>query len=577
MIFYDFEVFSYDWLVVFIDVLNKKEEVIVNDIDKLNSFYIEHREDIFIGYNSRHYDQYIFKGLLCGFNAKEINDYIIVKGQPGWKFSNLLRNIQINNYDVMTSFHGLKQLEGFQGHSIKESNVSFNIDRPLTNDEIEETIKYCRYDVEQTIDVFIERKSEFEAHMGLIKAFKLPVAYIGKTQTQLTAIILEATKKEHDDEFDLQIPDTLKIEKYKEVLSWYKNPLNHDYSKNLKINISNVPHVFAWGGVHGAITKYYGEGYFLHVDVNSFYPSLMIRYNYHSRNIKNPQKYVEIYDKNLQLKKEKSPLRPAYKLAVNKTYGGMKDKNNNLYDPRQANNVCVSGQLLLLDLIEKLEGYCKLIQSNTDGLIVKLNTIDDYELIDDICYEWEQRTGMGLGFDVYTKIFQKDVNNYLVITEDGEVEAKGLYIKDLGNLDYDLPIINKALKNYMVNNTPIEETINKCNDLIEFQKIVKISSKYSHGLYSPTIEGKTKKVFIGGKILNDKCFRVFASKNKNDGGIYKVKNKEKNPEKFANTPDKCFIENGSVIGKKVPRKLDKTWYIDLANERLKQFGVLLSN
>ncbi|HBG0964467.1 TPA: hypothetical protein KPF84_003801, partial [Clostridioides difficile] len=323
--------------------------------------------------------------------------------------------------------------------------------------------------------------------------------------------------------------------------------------------------------------KYYGEGYFLHVDVNSFYPSLMIRYNYHSRNIKNPQKYVEIYDKNLQLKKEKSPLRPAYKLAVNKTYGGMKDKNNNLYDPRQANNVCVSGQLLLLDLIEKLEGYCKLIQSNTDGLIVKLNTIDDYELIDDICYEWEQRTGMGLGFDVYTKIFQKDVNNYLVITEDGEVEAKGLYIKDLGNLDYDLPIINKALKNYMVNNTPIEETINKCNDLIEFQKIVKISSKYSHGLYSPTIEGKTKKVFIGGKILNDKCFRVFASKNKNDGGIYKVKNKEKNPEKFANTPDKCFIENGSVIGKKVPRKLDKTWYIDLANERLKQFGVLLSN
>ncbi|HFH0299994.1 TPA: hypothetical protein ACGI8Q_003749, partial [Clostridioides difficile] len=411
----------------------------------------------------------------------------------------------------------------------------------------------------------------------LIKAFKLPVSYIGKTQTQLTAIILEATKKEHDDEFDLQIPDTLKIEKYKEVLSWYKNPLNHDYSKNLKINISNVPHVFAWGGVHGAITKYYGEGYFLHVDVNSFYPSLMIRYNYHSRNIKNPQKYVEIYDKNLQLKKEKSPLRPAYKLAVNKTYGGMKDKNNNLYDPRQANNVCVSGQLLLLDLIEKLEGYCKLIQSNTDGLIVKLNTIDDYELIDDICYEWEQRTGMGLGFDVYTKIFQKDVNNYLVITEDGEVEAKGLYIKDLGNLDYDLPIINKALKNYMVNNTPIEETINKCNDLIEFQKIVKISSKYSHGLYSPTIEGKTKKVFIGGKILNDKCFRVFASKNKNDGGIYKVKNKEKNPEKFANTPDKCFIENGSVIGKKVPRKLDKTWYIDLANERLKQFGVLLSN
>ena len=30
----------------------------------------------------------------------------------------------------------------------------------------------------------------------------------------------------------------------------------------------------------------------------------------------------------------------------------MKDKYNGLYDPRQANNVCIAGMLLLLDLIE---------------------------------------------------------------------------------------------------------------------------------------------------------------------------------------------------------------------------------
>ena len=31
------------------------------------------------------------------------------------------------------------------------------------------------------------------------------------------------------------------------------------------------------------------------------------------------------------------------------------DVNNDLYDPRQGTAICVNGQLLLLDLIEKVE------------------------------------------------------------------------------------------------------------------------------------------------------------------------------------------------------------------------------
>lgn len=48
----------------------------------------------------------------------------------------------------------------------------------------------------------------------------------------------------------------------------------------------------------------------------------------------------------------------------NSTYGAMKDKFNPLYDPKQANNVCVTGQLLLLDLLEHLElaKCCSIVQ-----------------------------------------------------------------------------------------------------------------------------------------------------------------------------------------------------------------------
>jgi len=585
MLFFDFEVFKYDWLVVIIDVINKKEHVIVNDVEKLKDIYDKHKNDIWVGYNSRHYDQYILKSLLCGFDAKEINDYIIVKNKPGWKFSSLLNQVPLNNYDVMTSFHSLKQLEGFMGNSIKESSVPFDIDRKLTPEEIEETIKYCRHDVEQTIEVFIQRKEEFESHLSLIKTFKLPLSYISKTKAQLSSIILGATQRNWNDEFEIEFPDTLRINKYKEVLHWYKNPLNRDYNKSLKIDVVGVPHVFAWGGLHGALPQYTGEGHFLVIDVASYYPALMIEYNFISRNIANPKKYREIRDERLRLKAEGNPMQLPYKIVLNSTYGAMKDKNNALYDPRQANNVCVSGQLLLLDLIEKLEGHCQLIQSNTDGLIVKLFKDEDYELIDDICWEWEQRTRMQLEFESYKKIFQKDVNNYIIVDFDSNYKSKGAYVKKLDNLDYDLPIVNHAIKQYLLHGIHPRQTIEECQSLREFQKIVKVSNKYSYALYNPAVteekirdsDGKLKtiKVFKGGEIQHEKCFRVFASNSPSDGGIYKVKNLDKNPEKFANTPDNCFIINGDINGMKIPEKLDKDWYIDVAIKRLEDFGVEL--
>ena len=79
MIFYDFEVFKYNWLVVLVDTDAKEETVIVDDRDKMTDFYNEHKYDIWVGYNSRHYDQYILKTILCGLNPQECNDHIIVK------------------------------------------------------------------------------------------------------------------------------------------------------------------------------------------------------------------------------------------------------------------------------------------------------------------------------------------------------------------------------------------------------------------------------------------------------------------------------------------------------------------
>lgn len=593
MLFYDFEVFQYDWLVVIIDMAQRKEHVIINNPEQLEALYQTNKNNIWVGFNSRHYDQYILKGILCGFNPKEINDYIIVRDQAGWQFSKTFNQIPLNNYDVMTGVdRGLKVYEGFMGNMIKESSVPFDIKRKLTEAELQETVRYCRHDVEQTIKVFLERIDDFNAQFELLKMFDMPLSNISKTKVQLSAQILEAAKpiNPYNDEFDISFPDTMRIKKYQSVVDWYKNPDNRKYNVDpenpkskkmqLEIDVAGVPTVFGWGGVHGAKEKYIGEGYFINMDVASLYPSLMIRYNLHSRSC-NPQKFNDIVSLRLKYKREKNPLQAPLKIVINGTYGAMKDKNNPLYDPRQANNVCVYGQLLLLDLMEHLEPYCEIIQSNTDGILIKMpdgqNPDEFYSLVDDIAFEWESRTGLKLEFDEYKRVLQKDVNNYVIVDFEGHYKSKGAYVKKLGTLDYDLPIVNKALIEFMVNGVPVEKTISKCDELKEFQQVKKISGKYDcilHGVFWDSV-GKKKVVNLSKAFkVNEKCVRVFASKNQSDGGLMMIHAKTKNPAKISETPEHAFLYNEAIEGVKCPNQLNKGWYIELAKKRLKDFGVI---
>lgn len=574
--FYDFEVFAYDWLVVIINPVNKTETVIINDKDKLQKYYDDHKNEIWIGYNNRRYDQYILRGILCGFNPKEINDFIIVQNKHGFQFSALLRQFPFINFDtMMRTDTGLKPLEGFLGNNIKESGVPFDIDRKLTDAEIAETVKYCTHDVEQTIEVFLNRKEEFDAKMGLIKIFNLPLTDMGKTNAQLVAKICGGRGLKFDDEFEFPLAPSLKLSKYKHIANWYRDPENFDYAKSQIEMVAGIPHTFAWGGIHGATgeikvdnkgkkkiktTPYYGEGVFIMADVTAYYPSMQIQYKWGYRNMSKPENFEKIHNENLRLKKIDKKARLPYKIADNSMSGQLKDKYSKLYDPRDNNAICVNGQLLLLDLIEKLEPHIeKLIQSNTDGILIKIKSMANFDQIDDIVWEWEQRTGMRMGFDIYSKVFQKDVNNYLLVAPDGKTKTKGAYTKNLSKLDYDLPIINKAMIAFMTKGIPVEKTIDACNDLIMFQKIVKLTGKYDY-------------VEHNGACYNFKCYRVFASKDRHDGQILKCKGEKK--DKFANTPDKCFIANEDINDKIVDHRLDKSWYIDLTNERLRQFGVI---
>lgn len=631
MVFYDYETFRYDWLVVLTDLTadHEIETVIHNDKEKLEKFFNDHRHDIWTGFNSRHYDRWIQKAILCGLDAKEMNDWIIVQKREPWEFSSMLRDIEFNNFDVMPNPPiGLKAMEGFMGHNIKETSVPFDIDRPLTPEELEQTIFYCRNDVHETIEVFFHRYAEFEAQLGIVDAFGLDLKHIGDTEARITAKVLDCQKHEYTDEFDYFFLPCLRIKKYRHVMDWFQAlkktaPQDPDhtraydlkrrawYSQELITEVAGVPHKFGFGGLHGAIgtikvkkngdkdienTPVHLTGYILHVDVGSYYPSMLIAHDLVTRSARNDN-YKKVYDTRMALKKAgKKKEQAPYKKLLNALSGAMKDKTNPAYDARNNNCMCINGQLMLLDLIEHLEAVegFELIQSNTDGLIIRIPDTDEaFDQVDDICWEWEQRCSTDkcsilLGLDLISEIYQKDVNNYLWIDEDGKVERKGDYLKELSDIDYNLPILNTALVEYMVHKTPVEETINKCDQLREFQSIVKLSDAYdyvehehgpSHWEQKFTRDGKKagkKLVYDGRQRSMNKAYRVFASKDPEDGRLLKCRtlNDGRYEEaKFGKTPDKCFIVNDDVTEMKCPDHLDRQWYIDYAKRRLSGFGI----
>lgn len=590
---YDFEVFTkINWFcVTFINYEDRnKEVVIVNDRAKLIEFYNEYKDDIFISYNGRQYDTGIFKGILDGMNVGYVNDKLIKEGKKPFQVVKNAKKYPLNDYDTILKDKSLKQLEAFMGDDIRETEVDFNIDRPLTQEEIEQTLYYNHHDVIEVLRVLDYCWDDFEGQLDIIELYGLDMSYFTKTKVQLAVSpkILNAVDQHTlDDEFDIRLPDTIQLsDKYRFIPEWYMNPKNWRYKEYLRsednqhnnqlcCTVAGIPHVFAWGGCHGADDKEaVFEGIILHADVASMYPTTDIEYGLLSRKFKNPDDFKQMRDFRLKLKSEKNPKNKALKPMINGVYGAGKDRNNPSYDPLMANLTCIFGQMFILDLIDKLEPYCRLLQTNTDGIFVLCENEEMKNKVIEITNQVGKRLKMEFEIDEYTKLIQKDVNNYIAVKKNGELECKGAMVKFNKPIDNDLPILNDAVRNYLAYDIPVEQTINECEEYIKFQKVIKLSAKYKEIWYGNGVSGKDNKITsINGELLKGKVHRVFASKRQLDGSIYKLKIEKgvKSYEQFANTPTHLFIDNEDVHDKSIPEYLDKEYYINEAKKRIDMF------
>lgn len=115
-------------------------------------------------------------------------------------------------------------------------------------------------------------------------------------------------------------------------------------------------------------------------DVTSYYPNSIRLYGYSSRNQQDKDAYVKVLETRMKAKHGElsqefldsigvtnKDLNKGLKLPINAYTGGLRAKFSNLYDNLQGFSICMTCQLLMIQLIHDLQKVptLKMVEANT--------------------------------------------------------------------------------------------------------------------------------------------------------------------------------------------------------------------
>ena len=614
---YDIEVFSDDWIVDFRDPEIEDSHVVIHNDNYHLKAFLEQPDLVIGGFNNKHYDDWIILTMILGGSNVEVkrhNDFIIGGGN-GWEFPFIqYQKKPFNSFDLRDDITdkglSLKAVEGNLHLPIVESSVPFDIDRPLTPEELEEVIAYCKNDVDATCRLYQERKTDYiDSKILVSQMYGVPIEEgIGLTNAKLSARVLNAKHESRDDERDYHVPECLDQDLIPaKILDFFMQirdlsiPATKLFgtgkqgSKGMTLDVwvetasGRCPVTYAWGGVHGAKPAFTAEAtaerLIVNYDVSSLYPNSMINFGYCSRSMEDPDAYKKLVATRLEAKKAgETEKATALKLVVNTVYGAMLNQYNDLADRRAGRSVCITNQLAMTQLIVMLASRCQtidFININTDGLMFFIDRTED-TLSSEIVSEWCQITGFEMERDDFEKVIQKDVNNYIGIKVGGKMKTKGGFVSLYkgGNFKTNsLPIIDKAVVEYLVKGTPPEETIRSETDIFQFQSIVKTGGTYEgsyHYINGERVEiQKVNRVYavnnpIYGQIVKGKWI---TEKRKKDKATGKMISEPVDPPVWQEStipecPVHAFVDNENTLA---IADLNLSYYIEMAKSRIDKY------
>lgn len=537
-----------------------------------------------IGFNSNHYDVPIASIAVAGKDnatLKQCTNEIIAQNERAYFIMRRqkVKQLTCDHIDIKElprSFSSLK-IYGGRVHSKRMQDLPFHEATILNPQQVAIIRWYCINDLDTTIDLYNEVTEELELR------YKMSVEYRTDLRSKSDAQIAEAVfranlqsilgkypKKVTVDPgttFSYEVPHFVKFktpmmndklwlikQAVFEVLYNGKVAMPEELKK-LVITIADAKYKMGIGGLHSQekkVSHYSDEIYTIEeIDVESYYPRTIINQNITPLAI-GPyfqKEFIKIVDTRLDAKhRGDKVVSDSLKIVINGTFGKLGSPHSILYNPMGLIQTTLSGQLALLMLIEELElAGVTVISANTDGIVVKKPNARKDE-INAMVRRWEAATGYTMEHTPYKAIHSRDVNNYIAFKESGGSKVKGAlgYAGLAKNPTNEICI--DAVTKYLEFGTPIEDTVNACDDIRKFVSVRNVTG----GGYK---DGE----FLG------KAIRWYYS-SETDGTIIYAKSGKKVPRTEGAKP--CLLLPDSL-----PTDIDRNWYIGECYDILNKVGV----
>lgn len=524
---YDIEILPIVWNqgsgIFFSAVFSNEQDRIVFEISPRKNQLIDlvkflDNKPLLYGYNNHHYDDRVLDFLLFlveedKFDLNKLLNYsrLIIDSKEREKcvFSN-------NTIDLMTltfqykAQKSLKMVGVMLEHPIlSESKVDFSTGLGLEKESLDyvcdHLINYNINDVEIIKKLWLKSQSKLdlrESIMQIYPDFDLRSSY--DSELAKVVVLKEYQKRAGVDVSSLRtyrtqvavkdlIPEKIRFKdnkKYCQLLelmdSWVVDFTKDDKSF-FNVRSKLVSHTIATGGIHSvAPPKLYrrGEYEILDADFSSYYPYIMLNFDVYPEHL---DKTIflgilkEMTEKRIELKKlskiEKDPEKlksltlqsDRLKISINSIYGLLGSDTFFLFDSKARLQVCIIGQMLIMYMIYKLEELFPedgCIYSNTDGFTFLTK---NKEKIKSWAENFAKDLNFLIEFDEFEFVALRDVNNYLIKKVDGKLKRKGDYEHEPNILQsYNFPIIPLAVEKYFIENQPVDEFINNCNDIYKY-------------------------------------------------------------------------------------------------------------
>ena len=415
-----------------------------------------------------------------------------------------------------------RKKDAYRGMTNEQLNhlITNDFDRYILPKYVEPMLHYNKNDVYLVCEIARQKPDEIKLRYSLGAAFNLNLLCAARS-----TIADKLLYKFYSERSGLSVDKFKDLRTQRTALSFNKIIFPHicfrtkqlqDLLKDMKkvviyrtnkdafekvIQFYGTTYTIATGGLHSqdrpAVLTSNDKYTYVHYDISSFYPSVMVAYNIAPKHLNN-NVFVKMVDyfrlTRIKCKHTKDEdglvvagvhnklAAEALKIVINAIYGKFGFEMFFLFDRFAQMQVTINGQLMVMMVVEALElDGIHVVSANTDGIIVKLpkDKEEDFKRITD---DWCAQNKLGADSERYKLFVTRDINNYFDIQSNDKVEYKGgldpkQYLKDLKK-GYDMPVVAKAVFEYFAHDTPVMETLRNHKDILDFCKTQNVGKQF---------------------------------------------------------------------------------------------------